>query len=194
MKKSTKKPLILGVSRVSLVAEVGFERPTRNLTTFRGSRIVVCSLLRVLGSADSLLCAVNRCEKDTQSFSLRLQVIRPTFRPQGRSEVEPSVPKAVRLKSHSPKATTKKKNHPDGWFLFWLRRWDLNLTTSGLWARRATKLLYSAILCSRCSQRVLYHISCLLSTPFLLFTRVFCFIFSLCHIICSFLLFYSYLL
>ena len=27
----------------------------------------------------------------------------------------------------------------------WLRRWDLNLTTSGLWARRATKLLYSAI-------------------------------------------------
>ena len=28
---------------------------------------------------------------------------------------------------------------------FWLRRWDLNLTTSGLWARRATRLLYSAI-------------------------------------------------
>ena len=30
---------------------------------------------------------------------------------------------------------------------FWLRRWDLNLTTSGLWARRATRLLYSAIWC-----------------------------------------------
>ena len=26
----------------------------------------------------------------------------------------------------------KKKNHPDGWFSFWLRGWDLNLTTSGL--------------------------------------------------------------
>ena len=32
-----------------------------------------------------------------------------------------------------------------GGFSFWLRRWDLNLTTSGLWARRATRLLYSAI-------------------------------------------------
>ena len=31
-----------------------------HLTTFRGSRIVVCSRLRVLGSAYSLLCAVNR--------------------------------------------------------------------------------------------------------------------------------------
>ena len=27
----------------------------------------------------------------------------------------------------------------------WLRRWDLNHMTSGLWARRATRLLYSAI-------------------------------------------------
>ena len=31
----------------------------------------------------------------------------------------------------SPEAC-KKKNHPNGWFSFWLRRWDLNLTTSGL--------------------------------------------------------------
>ena len=30
--------------------------------------------------------------------------------------------------------------------IFWLRRWDLNHMTSGLWARRATGLLYSAIL------------------------------------------------
>ena len=28
----------------------------------------------------------------------------------------------------------------------WLRGWDLNLTTSGLWARRATELLYPAVL------------------------------------------------
>ena len=28
---------------------------------------------------------------------------------------------------------------------FWLRGWDLNLTASGLWARRATRLLYPAI-------------------------------------------------
>ena len=28
---------------------------------------------------------------------------------------------------------------------FWVRRRDLNLATSGFWARRATKLLYSAI-------------------------------------------------
>ena len=41
------------------------------------------------------------------------------------------------------------KNTRNQWFQvsFWLRRWDLNLTTSGLWARRATKLLYSAIFC-----------------------------------------------
>ena len=32
--------------------------------------------------------------------------------------------------SHTPKA--KKKTTRNGWFLFWLRRWDLNLTTSGL--------------------------------------------------------------
>ena len=37
--------------------------------------------------------------------------------------------------------------------LWWLRRWDLNLTTSGLWARRATRLLYSAILESWCRKR-----------------------------------------
>ena len=30
-------------------------------------------------------------------------------------------------------------------FVFWLRRWDLNLTTFGLWARRAARLLHSAI-------------------------------------------------
>ena len=35
-------------------------------------------------------------------------------------------------------------------FLFcWLRRWDLNLMTFGLWARRATRLLHSAILWCR---------------------------------------------
>ena len=39
----------------------------------------------------------------------------------------------------------KRKSSPLDCFRFWLRRWDLNLTTSGLWARRATKLLYSAI-------------------------------------------------
>ena len=55
------------------------EHTPDGVTTLRGSRIVVCSRLRLLGSAYSLLCAVNRCEKDTQSFSLRLQVIRPTF-------------------------------------------------------------------------------------------------------------------
>ena len=54
-----------------------------NLTTLHSSRIVVCRRLRLLGSAYSLLYAVNRCEKDTQSFSLRLQVIRPTFRQGG---------------------------------------------------------------------------------------------------------------
>ena len=31
----------------------------------------------------------------------------------------------------------------------WLRRWDLNLMTFGLWARRATRLLHSAILWCR---------------------------------------------
>ena len=42
---------------------------------------------------------------------------------------------------------TDKKKKPTrlGWFSFWLRGWDLNLTTSGLWARRATELLYPAI-------------------------------------------------
>ena len=34
-------------------------------------------------------------------------------------------------------------------FSFWLRRWDLNLMTFGLWARRATRLLHSAILWCR---------------------------------------------
>ena len=54
-------------------------------------------------------------------------------------------PKVVhRFKSTQAK---KEKTHHEGvFFLFWLRGWDLNLTTSGLWARRATKLLYPAIL------------------------------------------------
>ena len=51
-----------------------------NLTTLHSSRIVVFRRLHSFGSAHSLLCVVNRCEKDTQSFSLRSQVIRPTFR------------------------------------------------------------------------------------------------------------------
>ena len=50
-------------------------------TTFRVSRIVVCRRLCLLGSAHSLLCAVNRCEKNTQSFSLGLQVMRLKFQP-----------------------------------------------------------------------------------------------------------------
>ena len=47
-----------------------------------------------------------------------------------------------RFKSHRE---NKKDTQWVSFLLFWVRRWDLNLTTSGLWARRATKLLYSAI-------------------------------------------------
>ena len=48
-----------------------------------------------------------------------------------------------RVKSEEVKKYPRNKSEE----FFWLRRWDLNLTTSGLWARRATKLLYSAIFC-----------------------------------------------
>ena len=40
---------------------------------------------------------------------------------------------------------TKKQMHSHLLFLFWLRGRDLNHMTSGLWARRATRLLYPAI-------------------------------------------------
>ena len=73
-----------------------------NLTTFRGSRIVVCrrlDALLTLGSAYSLLCAVNRCEKDTQSFSLRLQVIRPIFRQGGGRALTEVVKHRTRFRS-----------------------------------------------------------------------------------------------
>ena len=63
--------------------EMKKEHTPDGVTTLRGSRIVVCRRLDAsltLGSAHSLLCAVNRCEKDTKSFSLRLQVIRPPIR------------------------------------------------------------------------------------------------------------------
>ena len=76
------------ISGVFLVAEVGFERPTKLV----GTGVLDCPFLsrpyspfacRMLSPALArlgilALCGVNRCEKDTQSFSLRLQVIRPT--------------------------------------------------------------------------------------------------------------------
>ena len=91
------------------------------ITTFRGSCIVVFRCLDAsltLGSAHSLLYAVNRCEKDTQSFSLRLQVIRPTIRAARRHGGRAFVPKAVRLKSHPTKSATKKKTNPIGLVFF----------------------------------------------------------------------------
>ena len=42
------------------------------------------------------------------------------------------------------KSTKRKSRLRD--FSFWLREWDLNLTTFGLWARRASRLLHPAIL------------------------------------------------
>ena len=49
--------------------------------------------------------------------------------------------------SNSKSAPQTKKIKQSIWtaLSFWLRGWDLNLTASGLWARRATKLLYPAI-------------------------------------------------
>ena len=47
-----------------------------------------------------------------------------------------------------PTSQPKRKATHKGLLSFWLRRWDLNHMTSGLWARRATRLLYSAILFS----------------------------------------------
>ena len=45
-----------------------------------------------------------------------------------------------------PPSREQQKGHLRmSFLLFWVRRRDLNLATSGLWARRATKLLYSAI-------------------------------------------------
>ena len=44
------------------------------------------------------------------------------------------------------KAKFHSRNCIDYGIFFWLRGGDLNLLTSGLWARRATKLLYPAIL------------------------------------------------
>ena len=55
-------------------------------------------------------------------------------------------PKVVRLQSLRNSRKQKKKNTPQGCVsFFWLRRGDLNLLTFGLWARRATGLLHSAI-------------------------------------------------
>ena len=46
----------------------------------------------------------------------------------------------------STQATKEKIQSPE-WVteFLWLRRWDLNLMTFGLWARRAARLLHSAI-------------------------------------------------
>ena len=43
-------------------------------------------------------------------------------------------------RSCTPQVTPMQKEKPTrlGWFPFWMQGWDLNLTTSGLWARRAT--------------------------------------------------------
>ena len=65
------------------------------------------------------------------------------WRPNRRQKTETNVKKrqfVVLLK--------KTKKSLDTWCIkafLWLRGWDLNLTTSGLWARRATRLLYPAI-------------------------------------------------
>ena len=52
-------------------------------------------------------------------------------------------------RSRGPKSpqTKKERTQTTVWWseFFWLRRWDLNLTTFGLWARRAARLLHSAI-------------------------------------------------
>ena len=58
--------------------------------------------------------------------------------------------------------------------LRWMQGWDLNLTTSGLWARRATKLLYPAMYFFS----IMYYITKLLSCQPLFINFIIFYIFS----------------
>ncbi len=55
----------------------------------------------------------------------------PCFLPWGASSPAAGESK-VQVPLHPPSAAAKTKNHPNGWFSFWLRGGDLNLLTSGL--------------------------------------------------------------
>ena len=71
-------------------------------------------------------------------------------RPKGTSQGEAVITHAVRITFRVRNTSfQKRKSSPMDCFRFWLRRWDLNLMTFGLWARRATRLLHSAILWCR---------------------------------------------
>ena len=79
----------------------------------------------------NVMCSFPRAKRTSQGEAVITHEMRITFRVSG---------------THRSK--NKKAVHLDC-FRFWLRRWDLNLMTFGLWARRATRLLHSAILWCR---------------------------------------------
>ena len=96
------------------------------------------ALLKTYYFATLIKNAFRQSEKLPHFFTIHYYLLLAKKIPQGEKSEE------WRVKSEEVKKYPRNKSEE----FFWLRRWDLNHMTSGLWARRATRLLYSAILWS----------------------------------------------